>query len=84
MDQRGLIEEIFKLVGELRADGLKSKLSPEPAMAPEGDEGAMESPEMPGDPSQSASGMPTDAVPAEGGELDPEVLRQLLESMGGE
>lgn len=79
-DKRSLIEDILKLVSEHRAAGLKSKLSPAPVE---------EAPELPGDPAESASGLPTDAVPApEGeageGEMDPEMLRQLLESMGGE
>ena len=71
MDERGLIEEIFKLVGELRANGLKSKLSPPvpEAMEPEGEEAV----EMPG------------AEAAEGeADMDPEMLKKLLESMGGE
>ena len=72
MDERGLIEEIFKLVGELRANGLKSKLSPTPPMTE--DEGvADEAVEMPG------------AEAAEGeADMDPEMLKKLLESMGGE
>ena len=71
MDERGLIEEIFKLVGELRANGLKSKLSPPApeALEPMGEEAV----EMPG------------AEAAEGeADMDPEMLKKLLESMGGE
>jgi len=72
MDERGLIEEIFKLVGELRANGLKSKLSPPApeALEPMGEEAV----EMPG----------AEAAEGEASDLDPEMLKQLLESMGGE
>ncbi len=76
MDQRGLIEEIFKLVGELRASGLKSKLSPEPKPEMGMDEG----------PADQAVDMPGAEAKPEGAEpdMDPEMLKKLLESMGGE
>ncbi len=74
MDQRGLIEEIFKLVGELRASGLKSKLDPKPEMPMGGDEGAAD----------QAVDMPGAEAKPEGDEPDPEMLKKLLESMGGE
>lgn len=85
LDKRGLIEELLKLASETRANGLKSKLSPGPPTDPAAMD-ASEDPDMPGDPTDSASGLPTDAMasPSGGdGEPDPEMLKKLLEMLGG-
>lgn len=76
--KRGMLEELLKLAMEHRAMGLKSKLSPEPA--PEAAEGMDSDVEMPGDPEDSASGMPEDAVSES--EPSPDMLMKLLEMMG--
>lgn len=76
LDKRGLIEELLKLVSESRAGSLKAKLSPV------GPDASMD-PEMPGDPTESASGPPADAMGGGDGEPDPELLKKLLEMMGG-
>lgn len=81
-DKRSLIEDILKLAMEHRANGLKSKLSPPMDMMA----GKADDPNMPGDPEESASGMPTDPMMAGGGgdgEPDPDMLKKLLEMMGG-
>lgn len=74
MDKRQLIMELLKLAMSARADGLKGLTKP-------GADPVMDEPTMPGDPADSASGMPKDAMGD--GEPDPEMLKKLLSMMGG-
>lgn len=78
VDKRSLIEDLLKLVSEHRAMGLKSKLSPEPAANPQMDDPS--APEMPGDPEMPDG----EGEGGSEGEPDPEMLKKLLEMMGGD
>jgi hypothetical protein len=84
--KRGLLEELIKLAREARANGLKDKLSPKPeaAMGPSMGEGDDEA--LPAD--EAKDGAVDLAVVAPVGddekdEASPEVLKKLLELMGG-